>query len=224
MAEWLRPTDIRESMTAGANSSSPKTEHAADVPHVSTRRIRPPVLPRHHHHLGAARSYGSYLLRRESVVDDQQIEVGQRGERVQLLFLTAAIALTSYPLMMLAYGLRGLGYPLFAYGFLVWIAGVAPRARLGTAMGWFWFAFTGGLPTLGSLVAGGLIPHIGAYATLWAALVLVAAGGLIACCWSVTTGGFGGPTARGRGRWPPCSAASRSCGATPGSGSARSYG
>ncbi|MEI5131768.1 MFS transporter [Streptomyces libani] len=98
----------------------------------------------------------------------------------QLLFLTAAIPLTSYPLMMLAYGLRGLGYPLFAYGFLVWIAGVAPRARLGTAMGWFWFAFTGGLPTLGSLVAGGLIPHIGSYATLWAALVLVAAGGLIA--------------------------------------------
>ncbi|MFG2888730.1 MFS transporter [Streptomyces sp. NPDC048248] len=98
----------------------------------------------------------------------------------QLLFLTAAIPMNSYPLMMLGYGLRGLGYPLFAYGFLVWIAGVAPLARLGTAMGWFWFAFTGGLPTLGSLVASGLIPHIGAYATLWAALALVAAGGLIA--------------------------------------------
>ncbi|WP_407548723.1 MFS transporter [Streptomyces sp. Pv4-95] len=98
----------------------------------------------------------------------------------QLLFLTAAIPMSSYPLMMLGYGLRGLGYPLFAYGFLVWVAGVAPRARLGTAMGWFWFAFTGGLPTLGSLVASGLIPHIGAYATLWAALALVAAGGLIA--------------------------------------------
>ncbi|KAA6212640.1 MFS transporter [Streptomyces albofaciens JCM 4342] len=98
----------------------------------------------------------------------------------QIVFLAAAVPLGSYPLMMLGYGLRGLGYPLFAYGFLVWIAGVAPRARLGTAMGWFWFAFTGGLPTLGSLVAGGLIPHIGAYATLWAALVLVAAGGLIA--------------------------------------------
>ncbi|MFF0623893.1 MFS transporter [Streptomyces sp. NPDC004296] len=98
----------------------------------------------------------------------------------QLLFLTAALPLTSYPLMLLGYGLRGLGYPLFAYGFLVWIAGVAPRARLGTAMGWFWFAFTGGLPTLGSLVASGLIPRIGAYATLWAALALVAAGGLTA--------------------------------------------
>lgn len=98
----------------------------------------------------------------------------------QLVFLLAALPLGSYPLMLLGYGLRGLGYPLFAYGFLVWIAAVAPRARLGTAMGWFWFAFTGGLPTLGSLVAGGLIPRIGAYATLWAALALVAAGGLTA--------------------------------------------
>ncbi|MFH8403927.1 MFS transporter [Streptomyces sp. NPDC018019] len=98
----------------------------------------------------------------------------------QVVFLAAAVPSANYPLMMLGYGLRGLGYPLFAYGFLVWIAGVAPRARLGTAMGWFWFAFTGGLPTLGSLVAGGLIPHIGAYATLWAALVLVAVGGLTA--------------------------------------------
>ncbi|KUL43946.1 alpha-ketoglutarate transporter [Streptomyces sp. NRRL F-4489] len=98
----------------------------------------------------------------------------------QILFLTTALPLANYPLMLLAYGLRGLGYPLFAYGFLVWIAAVTPRARLGTAMGWFWFAFTGGLPTLGSLTAGALIPRIGAYATLWAALALVAAGGLTA--------------------------------------------
>lgn len=142
----------------------------------------------------------------------------------QVLFLTAAIPLTSYPLMMLSYGLRGLGYPLFAYGFLVWIAKVAPRVRLGTAMGWFWFAFTGGLPTLGSLVASGLIPQIGAYATLWASLVLVAAGGLIALLLVRDEHGGKRPRGAGRGRWPPWSAASRSCGATPGSGSARSSG
>ncbi|MFJ9407655.1 MFS transporter [Streptomyces sp. NPDC101393] len=118
----------------------------------------------------------------------------------QLLFLILAIPMSSYPLMMLGYGLRGLGYPLFAYGFLVWIAGVAPRARLGTAMGWFWFAFTGGLPTLGSLVAGGLIPHIGAYATLWAALALVAAGGLIALL--LVRDDRGGRRPRGEGPGP----------------------
>ncbi|MFB7636457.1 MFS transporter [Streptomyces sp. NPDC056149] len=118
----------------------------------------------------------------------------------QLLFLTAALPLSSYPLMLLGYGLRGLGYPLFAYGFLVWIAGVAPRARLGTAMGWFWFAFTGGLPTLGSLVASALIPHIGAYATLWSALVLVAAGGLLALL--LVRDEQGAPRPRGAGEGP----------------------
>ncbi|MEW1672141.1 MFS transporter [Streptomyces noursei] len=118
----------------------------------------------------------------------------------QLLFLTAALPLTNYPLMLLGYGLRGLGYPLFAYGFLVWIAGVAPRARLGTAMGWFWFAFTGGLPTLGSLVASGLIPHIGAYTTLWAALALVVAGGLTALL--LVRDAHGAPRPRGAGEGP----------------------
>ncbi|KIZ17272.1 MFS transporter [Streptomyces natalensis] len=118
----------------------------------------------------------------------------------QLVFLAVALPLGSYPLMMLGYGLRGLGYPLFAYGFLVWIAAVAPGARLGTAMGWFWFAFTGGLPTLGSLVASGLIPHIGAYATLWAALALVAAGGLLALLLVRDT--RGGKRPRGTGEGP----------------------
>jgi predicted MFS family arabinose efflux permease len=46
-------------------------------------------------------------------------------------------------------------------------------------MGWFWFAFTGGLPTLGSAVASLLIPRIGAYKTLWVSAVLVALGGLV---------------------------------------------
>ena len=57
---------------------------------------------------------------------------------------------------------------------------VTPPGRLGTAVGWFWFAFTGGLPTLGSLVASYTIPWIGQYATLWLALGLVIVGGLIA--------------------------------------------
>ena len=64
----------------------------------------------------------------------------------------------NYPLLLLSYGLRGLGYPLFAYGFLVWIAAATPQNRLGSAVGWFWFAFTGGLPTLGSLLASLTIP------------------------------------------------------------------
>jgi MFS family permease len=81
---------------------------------------------------------------------------------------------------MVLYALRGFGYPLFAYGFLVWITAVTPKHEMGSAAGWFWFCFTGGLPTLGSLLASFLIPIIGAYATLWCSLGLVVLGGLIA--------------------------------------------
>ena len=98
----------------------------------------------------------------------------------QVLFLAVALPSLNYPLMLAAYGLRGIGYPLFAYGFLVWIAAATPRNRLGSAVGWFWFAFTGGLPTLGSFLASLTIPQIGQLSTLWIALGLVIAGGLLA--------------------------------------------
>lgn len=97
-----------------------------------------------------------------------------------LLFLTLALAPHNYPLMLVFYGLRGFGYPLFAFGFLVWITATAPTARMGTAVGWFYVAFTGGLPTLGSLVAGVTNPWFGRFGTLWVALGIIAIGG--ACC------------------------------------------
>lgn len=95
-------------------------------------------------------------------------------------FLTLGVARDDYTAMLITYALRGFGYPLFAFGFLVWITAVTPRYRLGTAVGWFWFAFTGGLPTLGSLVARYTIPEIGHFQTLWLSLGLVVAGGAIA--------------------------------------------
>ena len=99
---------------------------------------------------------------------------------LEVVFLAVALPTENYPLMLLAYGLRGFGYPFFAYGFLVWVLAGSPAHRLGSAVGWFYFAFTGGLPTLGSLLASGSEPLIGEYATLWVSLVLVVAGGIIA--------------------------------------------
>ncbi|WP_311737174.1 MFS transporter [Streptomyces sp. EAS-AB2608] len=99
---------------------------------------------------------------------------------LQVVLLGLALPAHHYWLIMVSYGLRGFGYPLFAYGFLVWVTAVTPRHRLGSAVGWFWFAFTGGLPTLGSLVASFTVPWLGTYRTLWFSLVLVAAGALIA--------------------------------------------
>jgi polyol permease family len=107
-------------------------------------------------------------------------------------FLLLGIAPGNYALIMAMYALRGFGYPLFAYGFLVWITVAAPKQRLGTAVGWFWFALTGGLFTSSSLLASFAIPLIGPYQTLWCSLGLVILGGLIAL------GGLQEPTGKHR--------------------------
>ncbi|MEL7974310.1 MFS transporter [Isoptericola sp. F-RaC21] len=98
---------------------------------------------------------------------------------LQVLFLSVALPTENFMLMLVVYGLRGIAYPFFAYGFLVWVLGASPAHRLGSAVGWFYFAFTGGLPTLGSLVASGTEPIIGQYATFWVALGLVVLGGVV---------------------------------------------
>ncbi|WP_432251681.1 MFS transporter [Streptomyces sp. HNM1019] len=95
-------------------------------------------------------------------------------------YLLFALGTENYPMMLVFYGIRGFGYPLFAFGFLVWITNTAPKARLGTAVGWFYFAFTGGLPTLGSLWSSLTIPAFGRLGTLWSALALILIGGAIA--------------------------------------------
>ena len=98
---------------------------------------------------------------------------------LQVLFLAVALPTQNFTLMLVIYGLRGIAYPFFAYGFLVWVLGASPAHRLGSAVGWFYFAFTGGLPTLGSLVASGTVPLIGPYMTFWVALGLVVLGGIV---------------------------------------------
>jgi len=98
----------------------------------------------------------------------------------EIPFLLGGIAHANYPIILISYGLRGFGYPLFAYGFLVWVAAVTPERYLATAIGWFWSARTGGLPTLGALLASFAVPLVGTYKTLWISVVLVAMGGMIA--------------------------------------------
>lgn len=98
----------------------------------------------------------------------------------EVIFLAVAIPSGSFALIALTYGLRGFGYPLFAYAFLVWITAATPVEQRGTSVGWFWFAFTGGLPTLGSLFASASIPFLGTYGTLWASLGLVLIGAVVA--------------------------------------------
>jgi polyol permease family len=99
-----------------------------------------------------------------------------------LLFLTVALTSSNVMLIFITYGLRGLGYPFFAYGFLVWITATANPKHLASSIGWFYVAFTAGLPTLGALVATGALDifHLSMYETLWVSLVLVVVGALVA--------------------------------------------
>ena len=98
----------------------------------------------------------------------------------QVLFLGFALPAKNFPAMLVSYGFRGIGYPLFAYGFLVLITMATTPKRLGSAVGWYWFAFSAGLPTLGALFASVLIPYVGQYVTFWCSLGMVIAGGIVA--------------------------------------------
>ncbi|CAI0690440.1 MFS transporter [Serratia quinivorans] len=97
-----------------------------------------------------------------------------------VLFLTFGLPSNNLAMMVPTYAMRGLGYPLFAYGFLVWVAYEAPPERLGSAVGIFWFVYSGGLSVLGVLYSSVMLPYLGEIHTLWSALIFVVLGALIA--------------------------------------------
>ncbi|NMO93559.1 MFS transporter [Actinomycetospora sp. TBRC 11914] len=101
----------------------------------------------------------------------------------ELVFLFVAVPAQNAPLIITSYAVRGLAYPLFAFSFLVWIQTIAPARMRGSAAGWFWFAFTGGLPTLGAALAALCVGPLGIsqYSTLVISLVLVVVGAAIGC-------------------------------------------
>lgn len=86
-------------------------------------------------------------------------------------FVGLALGQFSYPLMLVTYAIKGFGYPLFAYTFLVWIAYESPQAMLGKAVGWFWFVFTGGLSVLGAFYSSWAVDIFGHINTLWTAVL-----------------------------------------------------
>lgn len=98
----------------------------------------------------------------------------------EAIFLGVGVAANVHWVAVAAYAIRGIGYPFFAYAFLVWINQATPAHQRGSSVGWFWFVFGAGLPTLGSLLASATIPVIGEYGTLWASAAIVAIGALVA--------------------------------------------
>ena len=97
-----------------------------------------------------------------------------------IVFLTVGIPTMNLAVMIPTYSLRGLGYPLFAYSFLVWLTYYAPTEKLGTAVGWFWVAFAGGLNVLGAYYSSFALPYLGEMKALWSALIFATIGAILA--------------------------------------------
>ncbi|MCM3213615.1 MFS transporter [Niallia taxi] len=99
----------------------------------------------------------------------------------QVLFIEYGLKLNNYAIMLPTYGIRGLGYPLFCYSFLVWVTYRSPDRILATAVGLFWAAWSGGLYVVGSFFPAYMLPKIGYNGLLWSAVAWVLVGGIIGC-------------------------------------------
>lgn len=95
-------------------------------------------------------------------------------------FIGMGLDKLDFPTMLITYALRGFGYPLFAYSFLVWISYAASPGTLGRAVGWFWFVFTGGLNVLGAFYSSWAIRELGHIPALWSAVFWVLLGAAFA--------------------------------------------
>jgi predicted MFS family arabinose efflux permease len=83
------------------------------------------------------------------------------------------------PLTLLFYGLRGFAYPLFFYGFFVWVVEKSRPHELAAAIGWTWAMFTIGYGIVGSYLPSFTIVSMGYMGTLWMSMLWVLAGGLL---------------------------------------------
>lgn len=95
-------------------------------------------------------------------------------------FISMGMAKLDYNAMLLFYAIRGFGYPLFAYSFMVWINYRSPKYMLGRAVGWFWFVFTGGLNVLGAYYSSWALERYGYENTLWSSILWVLIGAFFA--------------------------------------------
>ncbi|WP_271397277.1 MFS transporter [Salinicoccus roseus] len=96
-----------------------------------------------------------------------------------IAFLVFGLEQESYTMMLITYGIRGFGYPLFAFAFIVWIACITEEDKLATAMGWFFFMFAGGIGFIGSFYPSIVLSTLGYMGTLWSALIWIAVGGIL---------------------------------------------
>ncbi|WP_078394631.1 MFS transporter [Shouchella patagoniensis] len=95
-------------------------------------------------------------------------------------FIGVGMTTLNLGVMLPFYAIRGFGYPLFAYSFLVWINYSAPLDRRSSAAGWFWFMFSLGLSVLGPFYASITIPVMGHINVLWTGIIFTVVGTVMA--------------------------------------------
>lgn len=96
-----------------------------------------------------------------------------------LLYVIGSVTFVYFGMMELnltmmypTYAIRGLGYPTVAYSFLIWLNYSTPKDILGKAVGWYWFAYSGGLFVTGAFASAALLPVIGEINTMWLSAVI----------------------------------------------------
>lgn len=99
---------------------------------------------------------------------------------MHIFFMIFGLTYHNYWMMVIFYGIRGLGYPLFLYSFVVLVIYNVDKLQISNAMGWFWAAYSVGFGVIGGFLPGFINPVIGEYNTLWMSLGWVIVGGLIA--------------------------------------------
>ncbi len=95
------------------------------------------------------------------------------------LWLGLGLGHPNLPLTLLFYGIRGFAYPLFFYGFFVWVVEKSRPQELASAIGWTWAMFTIGYGIIGSYLPSFTIVSLGYMGTLWMSLIWVFVGGLL---------------------------------------------
>lgn len=92
---------------------------------------------------------------------------------LEVVFLVGGVIPGNYTIMLIAYAVRAIGYPFFAYGFLVWVTMETPNEVMGKAVGWYWFFNAMGLGVISGYFVSAVVEPFGALGTLWSAIVFV---------------------------------------------------
>lgn len=84
-----------------------------------------------------------------------------------VVFIQFALPSHNFLAILFAYMLRGAGYPLVCYAFLVRLTIQLDKRSQGIGTSWFWVVFNLGFTILGPVLAARLIPQIGHINVLW---------------------------------------------------------